>query len=134
MPELEEKSVNYSGTEVVVTTTTETVIISSGPVKVARQTCRVVVKAWAVLVTGTAATAVTSRIRRGTAITGAVLADEYPETLKAAAGGTEPFVIQGTEERSNVDTVEYSLTLQQASATGNGSAFRAMIEVEILGG
>jgi len=134
MPELEEKAVNYSGTDVTVTTTTETVIISSGPVKVARQTCLVVVKAWAQLTTGTATTTVTPRIRRGTAITGALVSEANPETLKAAAAGTEPFMVQGTEERSNVDTVEYSLTLAQASATGNGTALEAMIEVEILGG
>ena len=134
MPELEEKAVKCSGTDVSLTTNNESVIISSGPVKVARQTCLVLVKAWAQLVTGTATAGVTPRIRRGTAITGALVGEANSEAIKAVVGGTEPFVIQVTEERSNVDTVEYSLTLQQVSATGDGAVAQATIEVEILGG
>jgi hypothetical protein len=134
MPELEEKAVNYSGTNVTVTTTTETLIISSGPVKVARQTCLVLVKAWAQLVTGTGTTAVTPVLHRGVTITGPVVGEANPETLKAAAGGLEPFMVQAIEERSNVDTVEYSLSLTQTDATANGLVGVAMIEVEILGG
>jgi len=134
MPELEEKQVNYSPTNVTLTTTTETVVVSSGPVKVSRHTCLVHVRAWAQLTTGAATSAVTPRIRRGTANSGQLLSEANAEEIKIIPGSIEPFVIEGIEERSNMDTVEYSLTLQQASATGNGTVLQALIEVEILGG
>jgi hypothetical protein len=134
MPELEEKGVNFSTTDVTLTTTTETVVISSGRVPVSRQTCQVLVKAWCQLVTGAATTTVTPRIRRGQAVGGALVGEANAETLKAAAAGTEPFVVMAVEDRADVDSVEYSLTLQQASATGNGTVKQALIEVEILGG
>ncbi len=134
MPELEEKGVNFSTTDVTLVTTAETVVISSGPVPVGRQTCQVLVKAWCQLITGTATTTVTARIRRGTAIGGALVGEANAETLKAAAAGTEPFVVMAAEDRADMASVEYSLTLQQASATANGTVKQALIEVEILGG
>lgn len=134
MPELLEKAVATRTTSVTLTTTTETVVISTGPVKVPAQTCLVHIRAWAQLTTGTATTTVTPRIRRGTAITGALVGLATAETAKAAAGGIEPFVAEAIEQRSNEDTVEYSLTLQQASATANGTALQAAITVDILSG
>jgi len=134
MSELEEKAVNYITVNVTLVTTAETVVVSSGPVKVPRQTCKVLIKAWAQLTTGAATTTVTPRIRQGTAVTGALVSEANPEAVKAVAGSTEPMFIEATEERQNVDTVEYSLTLAQASATGNGTVLEAVIEVEILGG
>lgn len=134
MAEVLEKQVNYSGTNVTLTTTSETLILASGPVKVPAQTCLVHVRAWAQLTTGAATTTVTPRIRRNVGVAGAVVGEANAETLKAAAAGTEPFVVEATEGRSNEDTVEYSLTLAQASATGNGTVLQAAIEVEVLSG
>jgi len=134
MPELEEKAVNYRSDDIALATTTETLVISSGPVKVQRATCLVHIRAWAVLTTGAATTTVTPRIRRGTAVTGTAVGQANTENVKAAAGSSEPFVVEAIEQRENVDTVEYSLTLQQVSATGNGNIEAAAIEVEILGG
>ena len=134
MPELEEKAVNYITADVTLTTTSETVVVSSGPVKVPRQTCLVLIRAWGQLTTGAATTTVTPRIRRGTTTAGALVSEANAENVKAAAGSTEPMFIEATERRSNEESVEYSLTLQQASATGNGTVLEAMIEVEILGG
>jgi len=134
MPELEEKQVATLTSNVTLSTTSETVILSSGPVKVPRQTCLVHIRAWAQLVTGVATTTVTPRIRRGTSTSGALVGLAGAETLKVAVAGNEPFVMEAIEQRSNQDTVEYSLTLQQANATGDGVAVQAAIEVEILGG
>lgn len=134
MPELEEKQVAYSATNVTITTTTETVVISSGRVPTPRHTCQVLVKAWCLLTTGAATTAVTARIRRGTAATGTLASEENAQTIKAAAGSTEPYAAVAREERAGQDSVEYSLTIQQTDATGNGSVLEAAIEVEVLGG
>lgn len=134
MAELLEKVAATTVTNVTVTTTTEAVAISSGPVKVPYATCRVAIKGWCQLTTGTATTTVAAAIRRGTAITGALVGEANATEVKAAAGSTEEFIIMVSEDRATVDTVEYSLTVLQASATGNGTVLQASIEVEILNG
>ena len=134
MSELYEKAVAHSTTNVTLVTTTETVVISSGPAGVPYDTCLVHILATCQLTTGVAATAVTPRIRRGTAVTGALVGEGNAVTLGAAAGSTEQFVIEVTERRSQVASVEYSLTLEQTAATGNGTVLQAAIEVEVLSG
>ena len=134
MPEVNEKVVTTTELSAAVVTTGETVMISSGPVKVPTQTCLVHVRAWAQLTTGAGTTAVIPRIRQGTTITGAIVGSANPEEVKVTAGGTEPFVMSAIEGQSGQDTVEYSFTLQQVGATANGTRQQAAIEVEILSG
>jgi len=134
MAELLEKQVQHSTTDVTVTTTSETVAIASGAVKVPSQTCLVHIRAWCQLLLGVGATAVTPRIRRGNSTAGAQIGDAIAEAVKTAAGSSEPFVIEVTERRSNEDTVEYCLTVAQTGATGNGTVQQAAIAVEILSG
>lgn len=119
-------------TNVALTTTSETVIVSSGPAKMPAQTHRVIVAAWAQLTTGAGSTAVTARIRRGTATSGTLVGEANAEEVKAAAGSTEPYFIMVQEDRADQDTVEYSLTLAQIGATGNGNALQGGIIVLVL--
>jgi hypothetical protein len=134
MPESLEQAVNTVTADTTVTTTTETVAVISGPVKVPAHTCLVHIRAWCQLTLGTATTAVTPRIRRGSGITGTVLGDAVAEAIKTAAGSTEPFVLEVMERRSNEDTVEYAFTVQQTGATGNGTVAQAGIAVTIMSG
>lgn len=134
MADILEKDAQYSGTNVTITTTTEKAIINSNPIIVPFDTAVIVIRGYAQLTTGTGATTVTPRIRRGTAITGTLVGEANAEDVKAAAGSTEPFFILVTEARSTVDQVQYVLTLQQASATGNGTVLQASIEVEVISG
>jgi len=134
MPDIEEKQVALATVNVTVTTTTEAVAVSSGPVPMNRPTARVLIKGWLQLTTGTATTAVTARIRRGTAITGSLVGEATAITVGAAAGSNEQFQIMVVEERAGENTVEYSLTVQQTDATGNGTVLQAAIEVEVLSG
>ncbi len=130
--QVRDAQIAFTTTDVTLTTTTETVIVSSGAALTPFQTSRVIVIAWGQLTTGTGTTAVTPRIRRGTAITGTLVGEALAEQVKAAAGSSEPFVVMVSEERSNTATVEYSLTLQQTAATGNGTAPQAAILVLVL--
>ena len=134
MADILEKIVNVSATDVTITTTTETVIISSGAVILPFNTALVLIKAWAQLTTGAATTTVTPRIRRGTAVGGALVGEANAITIGAVAGSNEQFLIMAMEGRSGEQSVEYSLTLQQAAATGNGTVLQAGIEVEVLTG
>lgn len=132
MADVREVVLAQATANVAVTTTTETVAVSSGPVKTPFQTHQIVILAWGQLTTGTGTTTVTPRIRRGTAITGALVGEANAETVKAAAGGTEPFVIMVAEERADQESVEYSLTLAQAAATADGTILQASILVLVL--
>lgn len=116
---------------VAITTTTETVLVSSGPALVPRQTVSVCILAWAQFTTGAMTTTYTPRIRRGTAITGTLVGEANAETILAAAGSTEKTWMMACEDRSDVATVEYSLTLQQASASADGSALQGGILVYV---
>lgn len=116
-------------TDVTIVTTTEKDLINSGPVTAARQTVNVCVIAWAQVTTGTNTTALTPRIRRGTGIAGTAVGEANAEQVKAAAGSTEPMFILVCEDRSDVATVDYSLTVTQTAASANGSALAGGILV-----
>lgn len=115
--------------DVTLTTTTETVVVTSGPVTAPRQTVNVCILAWAQLTTGTATTTVTPRIQRGTAATGTVVGDSVAVTIGAAAGSTEQYWAMACEDRSGVASVDYNLSLEQASATADGTALQGGILV-----
>lgn len=132
MPDIREAGFNVSTTNVTLTTTTEAVVISSTPVPLPSARHQVVIFAWSQLTTGAGTTAVTPRIRRGTTVSGTVVGDEIAEEVKAAAGSNEPHFIMASEERSGEATVEYSLTLDQTGATGNGTVLQAGIIVLVL--
>lgn len=115
--------------DVAVVTTTEKDVIYSGAVTAPRQTVNVCIIAWAQLTTGTMTTTVTPRIRRGTGITGTVVGEANAETILNTAGSTEKYYLMACEDRSDVASVDYSFTLQQASANGNGAALQGGILV-----
>jgi len=132
MPELRSVGYNVSSTNVTLVTTTEKVIISSGPLPLEYAGQEIVVIGWAQLTTGTNATGVKPRIRRDTTITSTLVSEANTETIKAAAGSTEPFFCMAAEQRANENTVEYSFTLEQVGADGNGTALQAGIIVLLL--
>lgn len=120
---------NTFATNVALVTTAETSVIASGPVTATRQTVNVCVLAWAQLTTGTMTTTVTPRIRRGSAVGGTLVSEANAITIGASAGGNEQFLAIACEDRSDVATVDYNFTLQQASADGNGAALHGGILV-----
>lgn len=116
-------------TDVTITTTTEKDLVNSGPATTTRQTSNVCVIAWAQVTTGTNTTALTPRIRRGTGIAGTLVGEANAEQVKAAAGSTEALFAFTCEDRADVATVDYSLTVQQTAASANGSALQGGILV-----
>lgn len=120
---------NTSGTDVALVTTAETAIISSGPALATRQSVNVCVFGYAQLTTGASTTAVTARIRRGVGAAGTLVGEANAEQVKAAAGSTEAFTIMVCEDRADVASVDYTLTLAQTAASANGAALQATILV-----
>jgi hypothetical protein len=132
MAEVQEASVNFSTTDVTLVTTTETLIIVAPRIAVPRQTVTALILAIAQLGTGTATTTVTPRIRRGPALTDPLVGEANPITIGAAAGGVEQFFGFASEELVRLADVQYSFSLAQAAATGNGTAIAAAILVLLL--
>lgn len=116
-------------TDVTITTTTEKVLVSSGPVTCPRQTCNIVVMGWAQVTTGTNTTGLTPLFRRGTAIGNTALGEANVEQVKSAAGNTEPVFFFAQEDRVDVATVEYSFTVKQTAASADGTALQGGIIV-----
>lgn len=132
MAEVKEIEASVSSANVTVTTTTETVVITSPPVKLPTRTGRAIVKAWAQHTNGTGTTAVTARLRRGTAITDTLVNEANAEQVKTAAGSTEPYFSMAVDEIEAREGVQYSLTLQQTGASANGTTLQAGIEVILI--
>lgn len=118
--------------DVTLVTTGETVILSSPAVVIPADAVQIYIFAYAQLTTGTATTTVTPRIRRGTAITDPLIGEANAENIKAAAGSTEPFFLAVVETVTQRDRLTYSFTLQQAAATGNGTAVQGAILVLVF--
>lgn len=108
-------------------TTAETVVCTLDGISTpGRRTVRV--KGWVQVTTGTGATTLTPRIRRGTGVTGTLIDEANAITLQAAAGGTEELELTAEDEGVDLANASYVLTVQQAAATGNGTALQAAME------
>jgi len=107
-------------------------VITSPLVTIPADAVQVLIWAWGQLTTGASTTTVTPRIRRGTTITGALIGEANAEDVKAAAGSIEPYMIMLTEDVTQEDRIQYSFTLQQAGATGNGTVQQASILVLVF--
>jgi len=113
---------NTFTSNVTLVTTAETTVVASGPATAPRPTINVCVLGFAQLTTGTNTTAVTAQIKRGATTAGTLVGEANAVTIGAAAGSTEQYVIMACEERTDVATVDYNMTLTQAGASANGAA------------
>ena len=110
-----------SGTNVTLTTTSETVVVTSPVLVLPADRVQLYILAWGQLTTGTGTTTVTPRIRRGTTTGGTLIGEANAEQVKAAAGSTEPFLIALVDNVTDLVSVQYVFTLQQAGATADGT-------------
>lgn len=110
-------------TDVNVPTTTETVVATLSGVSTPRKR-DITLKGWVQLTNGTATTAVTPRIRRGTDATGTLVGEGNPVQIGTAAGSTEGYDIETIDPGVDLSNATYVLTVQQTAATGNGTALQ----------
>lgn len=117
--------------DVALTTTSETVIATLAGVTTPRPGMAVRLRGYYRITTGTGTTTVTTRIRRDS-IVGTVVGEATPETISAAAGGTEAHDLEITDTvAGEIAGATYVLTAQQAGATGNGTAVNSRLEAEV---
>ena len=116
--------------DVTLVTTAETICGTLSSVSTGRAV-NVTIKAWGQLTTGATTTAVTPRIRRGTAITDPIVGEGNPITVGAAAGSTETFDIETIDVGADIANATYIFTLQQVGAGGNGTLLQSEIEASV---
>lgn len=115
---------------VTLTTTTEAVAVTSDIVPLSPIGGEgYIIKGVVNVTTGTAATAVTIRVRQGTGITGTVVGNALTHTLAAGATASIPFSVQDFSAALTPPTAQYSVTVQQVAATANGTVNQGTIEV-----
>lgn len=114
-------------TSTTVTTTTETVVATSLPVSTRGASEQVTITGWVDFTSGTGATALTLRVRRGTGITGTLVSNANAQTV--TAGNTLDYDLVVVDTPGEVAGQQYVLTVQQTAATGNGTALAASIQL-----
>lgn len=102
----------------------ETVIATLTGVSTPRRT-DVQIEGWAQITPGTAATAVTLRVRRGVDTSGVLVGEGNPEAIAGAVASTEDHYIKVRDVGVDLFNGTYVLTAQQTAATGNGSAVQS---------
>lgn len=123
---------NYVTANTTITTTTETVSVTSPLAHVNRNSAIVLIMAYAELTLGTNTTAITQGIRRGTAITDTLVNEQNANQIQTAAGSSEHYSIVCFEQLQSEQVVQYVHTLKQTAATGNGTILSAGIAVLII--
>lgn len=123
----------FSGTDVPITTTAETVVATSEACRMPGRPVKLVVRVYGVMTTSTLSTTYTVRVRRDS-VSGTVLGDAIAENVKVTAGQTEAFTFAATDERAgNLNSALYVATIQMAGADATTTVGQAYIEVMVLG-
>lgn len=120
----------HETTNVTMTTTAETVVATLSGVSTPRAV-RVSLHGWAQVTLGTAATAVTPRIRRGTTVSGTLIGEGNPVQIASAAGTTEEISIDVVDSGADLAGASYVLTLEQTAATGDGTSLQATLTANV---
>lgn len=115
-------------------TTAETLVLASAAQTVEPTTGKAAIKGFVTLTVGTNTTAVTVRLYRGATSAGTLIGTAVAQAGNFAAGSPAGFSAVATDTLTNVGTAQYCMTVQQTSASANGSATTALLEVEILQG
>lgn len=105
-------------TPITVTTTAETLVAYTGRVECNLPTLTSIIEGWLSITTGTGVTALVLKLRRGDGITGTVVATA---TVFNTASQLVEHSIKFSEQLINQEYADYSLTVTQTGATGNGS-------------
>jgi hypothetical protein len=117
-----------------VPTTTETLIVTGFPVTLPSGNGKAVVRGWLDLTVGAGTTAITIAVYRGNAIGGTVIGAKNPEAGDFTPGSTSHFDVEFIDLLQGVSGTQYTMSVLQTGATGNGSVLNALIDTRVLSG
>jgi hypothetical protein len=115
--------------DVTLVTTSEAVAISTPLIISPRGISNFLVFGWAIIQTGANATSYTVKIRRGLTVAGSIINQGNQEADGLAAAKTSEAFCMGLDQQLNESRVQYSLTVVQQGATGNGAVKESAIVV-----
>lgn len=115
-----------------IVTVAETVVATLSGISTPRNGVKVVLSGSAQVTTGGSTTALTPRIRRGTAITDPVVGEGNAQQVAAAAGSTETVTYDTEDTPGEVAGQSYVLTVQQTGAAANGSCIYADLTADVV--
>lgn len=111
---------NYSSSaSTTLTTTTETAVLTMNGLNTRGPSDTIMFEGQGKVASGTGVTAVTATLRRGSGITGTIVAVAEPQPLAASTTGT--FTWSFVDAPGEIANASYTVTLTQVGATGNGT-------------
>lgn len=119
---------------IAVVTTAETIAATGNELPIPYVNGKVIIRGFILFTVGTDATSVTVRVRRGTSITSTLVSGAVAVTQGVAAAAVVAIPFYAVDIVGALGTVQYSVTVQQAAATANGSIVDAVINTEVISG
>lgn len=118
---------NYVTADTTVVTTAETAAVVSDPITPATDGAKVIISGHINITSGAGVTGLVIRIRRGNGVSGTLIGETEPGALGASATDNFPFAI--TDFPGAVAGQQYTASVVQTGATGNGTINNASITV-----
>lgn len=115
--------------DVPVVTGSETAAITSAGISTPNPGASVTISGMVVMTYGTGTTAVVVRIRRGSGLTGTIIAEADPLTV--AAGNTSEQTFWGVDVPGDVASLPYTVTVQQTGASANGTVLMSELTATV---
>jgi hypothetical protein len=115
---------------VTITTTAETLAITSAPVATALQTNKAIVYAWLQLTLSANATAVTLKLYRGATITATLVLTG--DAINVTASTKVELHIGFAEALNGTESVQYTVSATVAGASANSTVDKGLIAVDIV--
>lgn len=111
-----------------------TILLVGNSTAVESPTCKVIVRGSFVLQPGTGTTGVILLVYRGIFPAGTLLGSAVTIQSGITAGANCQFIAEYVDTLTNAGQAQYSLAVQQASATGAGTAVAVYLQTTVLSG
>jgi len=109
--------------------TAEALVVVSGEREILSVPSGVLVIGWARLEAGVGTSSITVRVRRGRGIRGKELGASVSRSPRATASSSGVVAVLARDDANRAATLEYSVTVAQAGATGDGTILQSGVFV-----
>lgn len=118
-----------SPANVALVTTNETIVVTSPPCRVNRQSAVFLIIAFVEVLAGTGTVSLLPRIRRGVTLSDPIVNEPNNVIADVVASASNQVFFFAMDTGTNITEQQYSLTIAQTAASGNGTSLQAGIFV-----
>ncbi len=115
----------HTNVDLAIVTTAETIVVTSDPITISPGAKRVLLVGYVQITTGAGTTALVPRVRRGPALADALVGEANPQA--AAASVNDRLMVLVVDDNPGEGKRQYSLTVVQTAASGNGNVTAAAL-------